>query len=37
LSPVHEYSEKRMGALMHDMDQLQDWLATVPEPPALEK
>ena len=36
-SPIQEYSETHMGDLMHDMDQLQDWLATVPEPPALER
>ena len=36
-SPEYEYSEAHMGDMLHDMDRLQDWLATVPEPPALEK
>ena len=36
-SPEYEYSEAHMGDMMHDMDRLQDWLKTVPEPPALEK
>jgi NADH-quinone oxidoreductase subunit I len=35
-SPDYEYSETHMGKMMHDMDKLQDWLATVPEAPALE-
>ncbi|MEX2279905.1 MAG: 4Fe-4S binding protein [Acidimicrobiia bacterium] len=35
-SPDYEYSETAMGKMMHDMDKLQDWLETVPEPPALE-
>jgi NADH-quinone oxidoreductase subunit I len=35
-SPDYEYSETAMGKMMHDMDKLQDWLQTVPEPPALE-
>jgi NADH-quinone oxidoreductase subunit I len=32
-SPDYEYSEQAMGKMMHDMDRLQDWLATVPPPP----
>jgi NADH-quinone oxidoreductase subunit I len=36
-SPEYEYSEPKMGAMLHDMDRLQDWLKTVPEQPGLEK
>ncbi len=36
-SPEYEYSEYEMGLMMHDMDRLQDWLATVPEQPGIEK
>ncbi len=36
-SPEYEYSEYSMGAMMHDMDRLQDWLVTVPEAPAVEQ
>jgi NADH-quinone oxidoreductase subunit I len=36
-SPEYEYSEYRMGPLMHDMDRLQDWLDTVPPAPELEQ
>ena len=35
-TPEYEYSEYKMGAMMHDMDRLQDWMETVPEPPGLE-
>ncbi len=35
-SPDYEYSELHMGEMLHDMDRLQDWLATVPEAPAVE-
>ena len=35
-SPEYEYSEQHMGDMMHDMDKLQEWLATVPEAPGLE-
>jgi NADH-quinone oxidoreductase subunit I len=35
-SPEYEYSEHSMGKMMHDMDRLQDWLATVPKAPGLE-
>lgn len=35
-SPEYEYSEKKMGAMLHDMDRLQDWLKTVPDAPGLE-
>ena len=31
-SPDYEYSETEMGKMLHDMDRLQDWLQTVPEP-----
>ena len=36
-SPEFEYSETQMGAMLHDMDRLQDWLETVPPDPELEK
>jgi NADH-quinone oxidoreductase subunit I len=36
-SPEYEYSEARMGDMLHDMDRLQDWLETVPDQPELEK
>ena len=36
-SPEYEYSETRMGEMLHDMDRLQDWLETVPPDPELEK
>jgi NADH-quinone oxidoreductase subunit I len=36
-SPEYEYSESRMGDLLHDMDRLTDWLSTVPPDPELEK
>ena len=32
----YEYSEYKMGGMMHDMDRLQDWMKTVPDAPALE-
>ncbi len=35
-SPDHEYSEYGIDGMLHDMDRLTDWLATVPEPPPLE-
>jgi len=35
-SPEYEYSEGDIRNLLHDMDTLQDWLETVPDPPALE-
>ncbi len=35
-SPEYEYSEPKITNLLHDMEKLTDWLATVPEPPALE-
>jgi len=35
-TPEYEYSEYSMGAMMHDMDRLQDWMQTVPEAPAVE-
>ncbi len=35
-SPEFEYSEYSMGKMLHDKDRLQDWLPTVPNPPALE-
>jgi len=34
-SPDYEYSEGSMGKMMHDMDRLQDWLATVPPQPEI--
>ncbi len=36
-SPDYEYSETRMGHLLHDKDKLTEWLATVPADPELEK
>jgi len=35
-SPEYEYSEDNVESLLHDKDRLTEWLATVPEPPALE-
>jgi NADH-quinone oxidoreductase subunit I len=35
-SPEYEYSEARIADLLHDKDKLGQWMATVPEPPALE-
>ena len=35
-SPEYEYSESKMGDMLHDMDRLQDWMETVPEAPELE-
>ncbi len=36
-SPEYEYSEASISDMLHDKERLTDWLATVPEPPALEK
>jgi len=36
-SPEYEYSEEKMGDMLHDMDRLQDWLKTVPDAPGLEQ
>jgi NADH-quinone oxidoreductase subunit I len=35
-SPEYEYSEDNVASLLHDKERLTEWLATVPEPPALE-
>jgi NADH-quinone oxidoreductase subunit I len=35
-SPEYEYSEVRIGDLIHDQEKLGVWLETVPDPPALE-
>ncbi len=35
-SPEYEYSEQKIADLLHDKEKLTEWLATVPEPPALE-
>ncbi len=35
-SPDYEYSEPKIANLLHDKERLTEWLATVPEPPALE-
>jgi NADH-quinone oxidoreductase subunit I len=35
-SPEYEYSEVRIGDLLHDKDKLGAWMDTVPEPLALE-
>jgi NADH-quinone oxidoreductase subunit I len=35
-SPEYEYSEARIADLLHDKDKLGQWMATVPEPSALE-
>ena len=36
-SPEYEYGEYEMQSLLHDQAKLGEWLATVPEPPALEE
>lgn len=36
-SPDYEYSEYEISAMLHDKERLTEWLATVPEPPPLEK
>jgi NADH-quinone oxidoreductase subunit I len=35
-SPEYEYSEPDVASLLHDKERLTEWLATVPEPPAVE-
>lgn len=35
-SPEYEYSEEGVSDLLHNKEKLTDWLATVPEPPAVE-
>jgi len=35
-SPEYEYSEPKVADLLHNKEKLTDWLATVPELPALE-
>ena len=35
-SPEYEYSEPRIGALLHDKDKLGEWMQTVPSPEPLE-
>ncbi len=35
-SPEYEYSELKISNLLHNKEQLGEWLETVPEPPALE-
>ncbi len=35
-TPEYEYSEYRMGNLLHPMDKLSEWLETVPDSPGLE-
>ncbi len=35
-SPEYEYSEPRIGNLLHDKDKLGEWMATVPGPEPLE-
>ncbi len=36
-SPDYEYSEFKISNMLHDKERLTEWLATVPDPPALEK
>ena len=36
-SPEYEYSEDKVSLMLHDKERLTEWLATVPEPPALEQ
>ena len=36
-SPDYEYGEFKISNLLHDKERLTEWLATVPDPPALEK
>ena len=35
-SPDYEYSEFSIAEMLHDKERLTEWLATVPDPPALE-
>jgi NADH-quinone oxidoreductase subunit I len=35
-SPEHEYGEFSISNLLHDKERLDEWMQTVPEPPALE-
>jgi len=35
-SPEYEYSEDNVSLMLHDKERLTEWLATVPQPPALE-
>jgi NADH-quinone oxidoreductase subunit I len=35
-SPEYEYSEQSISLMLHDKERLTEWLATVPEPPAVE-
>jgi NADH-quinone oxidoreductase subunit I len=35
-SPEYEYSEYSIAEMLHDKERLTEWLATVPEAPALE-
>ncbi len=35
-SPEYEYSESKVSLMLHDKERLTEWLATVPEPPAVE-
>jgi NADH-quinone oxidoreductase subunit I len=36
-TPEYEYSEPTVSNLLHNKEKLTEWLATVPEPPALEQ
>jgi NADH-quinone oxidoreductase subunit I len=36
-SPEYEYSEGHISDMLHEKERLTEWLATVPEPPALEQ
>ncbi len=36
-TPEYEYSEPTVSNLLHNKEKLTEWLATVPDPPALEK
>jgi NADH-quinone oxidoreductase subunit I len=35
-TPEYEYSESSIADLLHDKEKLGEWMATVPDPPALE-
>ncbi len=35
-SPEYEYSESSITSMLHDKERLEEWLETVPDPPALE-
>lgn len=36
-SPEFEYAEPKIADLLHDIDRLDEWMQTVPEPPELDE